>query len=105
MIDGPQGEQGALPIVLLVSPCSGRLKILPPREFSAGSEWVEAGQPVARIEDSHGKAAADVLATHRGRLGGIMGRDGEPVRAGQPVAWMEAVAEAPALKAVPGKSA
>jgi hypothetical protein len=24
-------------------------------------------------------------------MGGIMGRDGEPVRSGQPVAWMEAV--------------
>ncbi|MEX0833089.1 MAG: hypothetical protein WD757_00465 [Actinomycetota bacterium] len=102
--DGPQGEQSALPIILLVAPCPGRLKILPPKEFSGGSEWVEPGQPVARIEDSHGEAAGEVLSTHRGRLGGIMGRDGEPVKAGQPVAWIEAAGEA-VLKAVPGKSA
>lgn len=104
MTDGPQGEAGGLPIVLLVSPCPGKLRILPPKAFEGGREWVEAGQPVARIEDAHGETAGEVVATKRGLLGGIMGRDGEPVRAGQPVAWIEAVTE-PSLKAVPGQSA
>lgn len=87
------GEQSGLPITLLVAPAPGKLRVLPPRVFRDGGEWVEAGQPVARIE--HGSESDDILAPMRGRMGGVLGRDGEPVKAGQPVAWMEAAAERP----------
>ncbi len=105
MTEGPQGEPASLPIALLVAPCAGRLRILPPKQFQGGSEWVEPGQPVAQIEHAGGDPEP-VLAPYRGRLGGIMGRDGEPVKAGQPVAWMEAIREPAALiKAVEERTA
>jgi len=81
------GEQTHLPITLLVAPNAGRLRILPPRRFSADGEWVEAGQPVVRIE--RGQHEDLVLSPASGRLGGVLGQDGEPVKAGQAVAWME----------------
>ena len=89
-----EGEQFGLPITLLVSPAAGKLRVLPPKVFQGGTEWVEAGQPVARVV--HGADEDVILAPVRGRLGGVLGRDGEPVKAGQPVAWMEASSEHPA---------
>lgn len=86
------GEQSSLPIMLIIAPATGKLKILPPQSFREGQEWVEPGQPVAEIVHSNGDAD-QVVAPRRGRLGGMMGRDGEPVRQGQPVAWMEAIPE------------
>jgi acetyl/propionyl-CoA carboxylase alpha subunit len=87
--DAFAGEAAGLPIALLVSPADGRLRVLPPRRFRAGREWVERGQPVARVE--HAGRSEDILAPMRGTLGGVLGRDGEPVKAGQPIAWMEGV--------------
>lgn len=81
------GEQGGLPITLIVAPESGRLRILPPRRFHLGREWVDPGQPVARIE--RGRHVHVVRSPAGGRLGGVLGRDGEPVKAGQPVLWVE----------------
>lgn len=80
-----------LPLVLIIAPTTGKLRVLPPKNFHDGAEWVESGQSVAEIETSSGPRP--VLAPKRGRMGGMMGRDGEPVRQGQPVAWMEALPE------------
>jgi hypothetical protein len=90
MIDHDHGERAALPITLLVAPASGRLRILPPRGFVGGAEWLEAGQAVLSIDRGAGDPEM-VRSPARGRLGGVLGRDGEPVRAGQAVAWMEPV--------------
>ena len=82
------GERPHLPITLLVAPHAGRLRILPPQRFAAGREEVDAGQPIVRVE--RGEAGDDlVVSPVRGRLGAVMGRDGEPVKAGQAVAWVE----------------
>jgi biotin carboxyl carrier protein len=89
MIDHDHGERSSLSITLLVAPNAGRLRILPPRQFEAGSEWLEAGQAVVRVE--RGADADLILSPAAGRLGGVLGRDGEPVKAGQAVAWMEPV--------------
>ena len=43
----------------------------------------------ARIE--RGIDSDLVRSPARGRLGGVLGRDGEPVKPGQAVAWMEPV--------------
>ena len=94
MSDGPQGESGRLPIVLIIAPSSGKLRILPPKTFHDGREWLEKGQPVAEIEHSGDQPADQALAPFRGFMGGLMGRDGEPIRQGQPLAWMESVTEA-----------
>jgi len=88
------GESAGLRITLLISPAAGRLRVLPPRRFRGGREWVEKGQPVARVE--HGGSADDILAPMHGRMGGVLGRDGQPVKVGQPVAWMESSGEQPA---------
>lgn len=93
MTDTPHGESGRLPIVLIIAPATGRLHILPPRTFREGREWLEKGQPLAEIEHGGDRAADPVLAPFRGLMGGLMGRDGEPIREGQPVAWMESVPE------------
>jgi biotin carboxyl carrier protein len=85
------GESAGLPITLIVSPATGRLRVLPPLIFRGGREWVERGQPVARVE--HGGSADDILAPMHGRMGGVLGRDGQPVKAGQPVAWIERASE------------
>lgn len=87
------GESAGLPITLIVSPSTGRLRVLPPVIFRGGHEWVERGQPVARVE--HGGSADDILAPMYGRMGGVLGRDGQPVKAGQPVAWIERISEQP----------
>jgi len=79
---------GAPPITLLVAPAAGRVRVQPPRHFRAGHVWVERGELVARVE--HGAEADDILAPMDGQMGGILTRDGEPVKAGQPVAWLEA---------------
>lgn len=93
MSDGPQGEGGRLPLVLIISPASGRLKILPPKTFRDGREWVERGQAVVLIDHGAAKEPDEVPAPYKGYIGGLMGRDGEPVREGQPVAWMEGIPE------------
>jgi biotin carboxyl carrier protein len=85
--DPGMGEGAGLPISLVVSPASGRLRVLPPVRFLDGREWVEQGQPLARVE--HGGLSDDILAPMHGRMGGVLGRDGEPVTAGQAVAWIE----------------
>ena len=87
MIDHDHGEKSHLPITLLVSPSAGRLRILPPQAFQRGAEWLEKDQPVMRIE--RGLDADLIRSPARGRLGGVLGREGEIVKAGQAVAWME----------------
>jgi biotin carboxyl carrier protein len=87
MIDHDHGEKSHLPITILVSPSAGRLRILPPETFQRGVEWLEEGQAVLRIE--RGPDADLIRSPARGRLGGVLGRDGELVKAGQAVAWME----------------
>jgi biotin carboxyl carrier protein len=87
MIDHDHGEKSHLPITILVSPSAGRLRILPPETFQRGAEWLEKGQAVLRIE--RGPDADLIRSPARGRLGGVLGRDGEIVKQGQAVAWME----------------
>jgi biotin carboxyl carrier protein len=87
VVDRNHGEQATLPITVIVSPVAGRLRILPPRRFVEGREYVEAGQPVLVIEQ--GDRSDEVISPVRGRFGGVLGREGEPVTPGQPVAWVE----------------
>ena len=87
MIDHDHGEKSHLPITVLVSPSAGRLRNLPPETFQRGAEWLEKGQAVLRIE--RGPDADLIRSPARGRLGGVLGRDGELVKPGQAVAWME----------------
>jgi biotin carboxyl carrier protein len=72
---------------VVVAPGAGRLRLLPPRRFVAGSEWVERGQPVARlVQGSH---EVLVRAPVEGRVAAVLGLEGEPVTSGQAVMAIE----------------
>jgi hypothetical protein len=85
-VDDVIGESIGLAITLIVAPTSGRVRVLPPLRFHGGREWVERGQPVGRVE--HQGRSDAILAPMRGTLGGVLARDGEPVKTGQANAWM-----------------
>lgn len=87
----PRDPAPDTPIALVVAPTEGKLRVLPPRRFRDGREWVREGEPVLEIEQN-GEVRV-ILAPMEGHVGGVLGRDGEPVRTGQPVAWIEAVEE------------
>ena len=70
-------------IRLVVSPCGGRLRLLPPERFVDGVEIVELGQPLALLK--LGAREVVVRAPVKGRVTGILGLDGEPVSTGQPL--------------------
>lgn len=72
---------------VLVSPGSGRLRLLPPTVFRSGSEWVRRGQPVARLEQ--GVSQVLVRAPVDGRVTAVLGLEGEPVVSGQAVMAIE----------------
>jgi biotin carboxyl carrier protein len=84
----PTARDPGFPITLIVAPVPGRVHVLPPRRYRGGREWLEHGEPVARLE--HGGGSDAILAPVSGAIGGVLTRDGEPVKAGQPIAWMEA---------------
>lgn len=72
---------------VVIAPRPGRLRLLPPTAFRGGSEWVEPGQPVARLE--HGRGDVMLTAPVAGRVAAVLGLDGEPVVAGQAVMAIE----------------
>lgn len=76
---------------VLVSPGSGRLRFLPPRRFARGMEMVEAGQPVARLQQ--GRVEVIVRAPVTGRVSAVLGLEGEPMIAGQAVLAIEPTLE------------
>ncbi len=82
------GEPTDIPIHLLVTAVGGRLRVLPPERFWRGHEVVEPGQAVAVVEPGD-RTEHVVRSPVRGRLGAVLGRDGELVRPGQAVAWVE----------------
>jgi biotin carboxyl carrier protein len=78
---------GLAGVRMLVAPAAGRLRHLPPEFFHDGHEWVTKEQVVAVIEQ--GTTRAEVRSPVEGRVSGFLARDGEPVAAGQPIAWLE----------------
>lgn len=72
---------------VVVATTSGRLRLLPPRLFRNGFEWVEAGQAVARLE--HGRRDTVLRAPVDGRVASVLGLEGEPMAPGQAVYAIE----------------
>jgi multidrug resistance efflux pump len=72
---------------ILVSPGSGRLRLLPPQRFENGFELVSQGQPVARVEQGFQELV--LVSPVDGRVTAVLGLEGEPVVAGQPVMEIE----------------
>ena len=73
---------------VLVSPVAGRLRLLPPKGFRAGREWIEAGQPVARVQ--RGGVDTVVVSPVTGWVREVLGIELEPVSAGRPLIVVEA---------------
>jgi hypothetical protein len=82
------GERTEIPIQILISPVGGRLRILPPERFGGGHELVDIGQAVAVVELGD-RTEHLVRSPVRGRLGAVLGREGELVTPGQALAWVE----------------
>jgi multidrug efflux pump subunit AcrA (membrane-fusion protein) len=72
---------------VLVSPGSGRLRLLPPRRFENGFELVSRGQAVARLEQ--GRRDVILRSPVDGRVTAVLGLEGEPVVMGQAVMEIE----------------
>jgi biotin carboxyl carrier protein len=87
-VDVHHGERTDIPIHLLVTPVAGRLRVLTPERFSEGYELLEVGQAVAVVELGD-RTEHLVRSPVRGRLGAVLGHDGELVTPGQAVAWVE----------------
>lgn len=80
-------ERPRSPFRVVVASDAGRLRLYPPRAFRGGSEWVEAGQPVAYIE--RGTLRVEILAPVGGKVAAVLGLEGEPVVAGHAVFAIE----------------
>lgn len=71
---------------LVVSPCAGRFRPLPPETFTSEGEWVEPGQVLAEIAD--GDRTTDVVCSFRGWVMGMLCRPGQPVKGGEVLFWI-----------------
>ncbi len=83
----PNADHAPTSLRVVVSPAAGRLRYLPPRRFANGMELVEAGQPVARLTGPSEEIL--VRAPVAGIVSSVLGVEGEPVVAGQPVLAIE----------------
>src|SRR4051812_43131831 len=81
------GGADSLGIAVLIAPVTGRARLLPPRRFVGGREWVDVGEPILQLIE--GGRVVDVPAWLGGWFGGMLCRDDEPIEAGSPVAWIE----------------
>lgn len=66
---------------VIVSPVAGRVRLLPPQDFSGGRELLGIGQAVAVIDGGGGETT--VTAPVSGLLDGLLVHEGEPVQTGQ----------------------
>jgi biotin carboxyl carrier protein len=72
---------------IVVAPGRGRVRLLPPRTFRDGREWVHMGQALARVEQ--GSREIEVLAPVAGRVSSVIALEGEPVMVGTAVMAIE----------------
>ncbi len=68
---------------VVVSPATGRVRLLPPQEFRGRRELVGLGQAGAVIDGGGGETTVTVPV--EGILDGLLVHEGEPVHAGQPL--------------------
>lgn len=68
---------------VVVAPVAGRVRLLPPQDFSDGRELLGLGQALAVIDG--GGDRTTVTAPVSGLLDGLLVHEGEPVQPGQPL--------------------
>ena len=71
---------------LVVAPCAGRFRSLPPETFTSRGEWVEPGDVLAEIHS--GESMMQVRSNFRGWAMGMLVLDGQPVRQGEALFWI-----------------
>jgi biotin carboxyl carrier protein len=72
---------------LIVAPAVGIFRPIDEEGYGR----VKAGQAIGTLE-SVGAEPRTVRSPHAGRMAGLLAKAGERVRAGQPVAWLRAIA-------------
>lgn len=85
--DDPSGEVVSLGERLVVSPCEGKLRVAPPRNYTAEGEYVMQGQVVGGVETPNGEVVP-VTSPFSGWVMGFLTKDGMPVRASEPILWL-----------------
>ena len=71
---------------VVISPSGGRVALPPVATRAVEGEFVLSGESVATVKV--GAAEIPVRTAFRGWLMGFMVLDGQPVRSGEPVAWL-----------------
>ncbi|HEX2266906.1 MAG TPA: hypothetical protein VHI97_01720 [Actinomycetota bacterium] len=81
------GTEVPLRLRLVLTPAAGRVRLLPPRRFMKGREVVEAGQPLARLEQGHRHTV--IRTPIGGAVSSVLAIEGEPVVPNQPLFAIE----------------
>ncbi|HEX2088390.1 MAG TPA: biotin/lipoyl-containing protein [Actinomycetota bacterium] len=81
------GTEAPLRLRLVITPAAGRVRLLPPRRFLEGREIVEAGQPLARLEQGHRHTV--IRTPVNGSVSSVLAIEGEPVVPNQPLFAIE----------------
>ena len=71
---------------VVISPCSGRFRPLPPETFTSEGEWVRRGQRLAHIHT--GSDSVPVESLFEGWVMGMLAVPGQPVSASDPLFWI-----------------
>jgi len=71
---------------VVVAPCSGRFRPLPPQVFTTEGEWVEPGSVVAEV--SSNGTSAPVVSAFRGWVMGMLALPDQPVNEGDALFWV-----------------
>lgn len=71
---------------LVVAPCAGRFRPLPPEIFTTEGEWVVVDQTVAEIHN--GSEVVPVRSSFNGWMMGMLAVPGQPVSGGQGLFWI-----------------
>lgn len=85
------GTEEPLRLRLVLTPAAGRVRLLPPRRFIEGREVVDAGQPLARLEQGHRHTV--IRTPVGGAVSWVLAIEGEPVVPNQPLFAIEPEAE------------
>lgn len=71
---------------VVVSPCNGRFRPLPPQVFTSEGEWVEPGTVLAEVHQ--GNAVQEVRSPFRGWVMGMIAFPGHSVQRGEALFWI-----------------
>ena len=71
---------------VVISPCSGRFKPMPPETFANEGEWVRRGQLLAHIHT--GSDPVPVESLFEGWVMGMLAVPGQPVAERDPLFWI-----------------